>query len=507
MKKIYTLILISFFGINNLFAQLTVNTTGTASGLVNAIAAGGIAVSNISYTGTQTQSGTFLCTNNCNIGISGGIILTSGLADIAATPNTGTGQGADVGMLGDPDLATLTTATTYDACVLEFDFIAISDTAVFNYIFASDEYSDYVNSTFNDVFGFFISGPGISGLQNIALVPGTSIPIAINNVNNGNAPDGIIPSGPCSNCAYFSDNTNVAGVYPYTTAYDGMTTILTATAANIQPGQTYHLKLGITDVGDHVFDSGVFLEAGSFRIAGPPAIYVGGNRIVNTTVHICQGASASLSVPAGFSYLWNTGATTQSITVSTAGTYFVTITGTNTNFPVVTDPVTFIVDNTTIPTPVLTFANNTITSSVNSIAYTYSWTLNGMPVSGATSPSIPVSQSGCYAITVQDPGGCFVTSDTLCVIPLGINEMTSAYNIKVYPNPFSQSCTLTFDNPSKNNFTLKIIDLTGRELRSIENIFTNNVIIEKGNLHEGIYFYELINKTRNEIQKGKMVIN
>jgi hypothetical protein len=90
---------------------------------------------------------------------------------------------------------------------------------------------------------------------------------------------------------------------------------------------------------------------------------------------------------------------------------------------------------------------------------------------------------------------------------LGINEINPANNSKLYPNPFSQSSILTFDNPRKNNFTLKIADVTGRELRSIQNIVSGNVLIERGNFNTGIYFYELINTTRNEKYKGKMVIN
>ncbi|MEP7171589.1 MAG: T9SS type A sorting domain-containing protein, partial [Bacteroidota bacterium] len=187
--------------------------------------------------------------------------------------------------------------------------------------------------------------------------------------------------------------------------------------------------------------------------------------------------------------------------------YNVTITGTNINYSVVSPSITFIVDNTTIPTPVLTFANNIISSSVNSTSYNYSWTFNGMPLAGATSPSVPALQGGCYAVTVQDQGGCYVTSDTLCVIPLGINEITSSNNIKVFPNPFSKSSRITFDNPKKNNFSLKIIDITGRELQSIKNIFSDNVIIEKGSINTGIYFYELTNVTKNDMYKGKIVVN
>jgi hypothetical protein len=66
---------------------------------------------------------------------------------------------------------------------------------------------------------------------------------------------------------------------------------------------------------------------------------------------------------------------------------------------------------------------------------------------------------------------------------------------------------LAFDNPFKNNFTLKVADLAGRQLRSIKNIFTNSVLIEKGNLNQGIYFYQMVNETKHEIIIRKMVIN
>ncbi|MEO5572370.1 MAG: T9SS type A sorting domain-containing protein [Bacteroidia bacterium] len=313
----------------------------------------------------------------------------------------------------------------------------------------------------------------------------------------------MVPTGPCSSCAYFLDNS----LNTYTTAYDAMTTVLTAVAANIQPGQTYHLKLATSDVGDHIFDTGVFLEAGSFRIAGPPALFVGGNRLTGTTVHICQGSSVSLSAPAGFSYLWNNGATTQAIDVSTAGTYNVTITGFNINYTVVSPPVTFIVDMITIPNPVLTFANNTISSSVNSTSYNYSWTYNGMPVAGATTFTIPASQSGCYAVTIQDPGGCFVTSDTLCVIPLGINEINADQHTRLYPNPAHDKITMSIDLNKNTDLSLQLSDFAGRVIMSQKQSAragTNNYEINLAEFAKGIYMLTIL--SADESRKMKMVI-
>ena len=75
---------------------------------------------------------------------------------------------------------------TYNAGILEFDFIPYSDTVRFKYVFGSDEYPEFAppnSSGFNDVFGFFISGPGISGIQNIAQLPNGGGVVSINNVN------------------------------------------------------------------------------------------------------------------------------------------------------------------------------------------------------------------------------------------------------------------------------------------------------------------------------------
>ncbi len=76
--------------------------------------------------------------------------------------------------------------------------------------------------------------------KNIAIVPGTSnVNVAINNVNNGYAPPGVVPTGPCENCEYYIDNT--CGL---TFEYDGFTTVLTAWLPVI-PCEKYHISLGV----------------------------------------------------------------------------------------------------------------------------------------------------------------------------------------------------------------------------------------------------------------------
>ncbi len=267
MKKI--LLSIAFLlSLNSGFAQLTVNGSLTPLQLVQSILIGnGVSVSNVTYTGAPAAIGSFNGTAS-NIGIASGILLTTGNLTNAVGPNNLGGQGIDNNRSGDADLNIISGVTTFDASVLEFDFVPASDTLRFNYVFASEEYPEFVGGLVNDAFGFFISGPGISGpfssnSQNVAIIPGTTTPVTINDLNNGdNDCDLGGPNGPCSNCQYYVDNCNGS-----TVQYDGFTTPLTAMAV-VACGETYHIKIAIADGGDGVYDSGVFLEAGSFGTSG-----------------------------------------------------------------------------------------------------------------------------------------------------------------------------------------------------------------------------------------------
>ncbi|MEI8204527.1 MAG: choice-of-anchor L domain-containing protein [Bacteroidota bacterium] len=240
------------------FSQLVVTPGATAQQMVqNVLVGGGVTVSNFVYTGTAAASGTFTTgTNATGLGFPAGILLTTGLATDAAGVGSYFASTDNFGG-GDPQLQTLVTSTINDASVLQFDFIPESDTIKFRYVFGSEEYPEWVGSTFNDVFGFFISGAnpagGVYTNKNIAIIPGTtSTAVSINNVNNGTT-----NTGPCANCAYYVNNSN--GTY---ISYDGLTTILTAWA-KVVPCTSYHMKLAVGDAGDYSYDSGVFLEANS----------------------------------------------------------------------------------------------------------------------------------------------------------------------------------------------------------------------------------------------------
>ncbi|MBL7746726.1 MAG: choice-of-anchor L domain-containing protein, partial [Chitinophagaceae bacterium] len=249
-------------------AQLVVTNSPSALALAQRLAGDGVTISNVTFTGNLSMTGFFNHLGGTNIGIDSGIILTSGRARSTPAANGVNGNGTTAaenvdadnawGLPGDADLAAAIgqpVSNLEDACILEFDFTPLGDSIKFNYVFSSEEYTPAFVCDFNDAFAFFISGPGITGLKNIALVPNTTIPVSIFNVNN-------VPGGTCpNNQLYYSDNR-----FNTLFTHDGHTTILTA-KERVQPCQVYHLKLVISDVADDLFDSGVFLQARSLTSA------------------------------------------------------------------------------------------------------------------------------------------------------------------------------------------------------------------------------------------------
>ena len=266
MKKLIrfsALIIFVLFTCTGVRAQLVVSGNLTPEQLVTQIlVGGGIQVSNVTSQGNNFMRGSFSNGHATNLGLDDGVVLSSG--NTHQVPNVASYQASTgYSLPGDPTLTAIATGTTHDASILEFDFIPTSDTLNFRYVFGSEEYPEYVNSSWNDAFAFFVNGPQPNGLgqyvdYNIALIPGTSLPVTINNVNNGTS-----NNGPCVNCEYYVNNTGGS-----TIVYDGFTTVLTATLVVI-PCQQYHIKLVVADVGDWIYDSGVFLEANSFSSTGP----------------------------------------------------------------------------------------------------------------------------------------------------------------------------------------------------------------------------------------------
>ena len=240
-----------FFSSFHTFSQLSTTNYPNNSDLIKNVLLGkGVYVSNIKFKGSMG----YFDGSKSNIGLERGVVMSTGRISDAAGPNSTDRMTTELGLPGNSILSSLVGKNTADASVLEFDFIPYSDTIKFRYVFASEEYTEFVDNPktlkdegqgYNDVFGFFIEGPGFSNSTNIAKLP-SGEPVTINNVNQ------------YKNTSYFIENP------VNTVQFDGFTKVLTA-IAKVQCGKKYHLTLVIADCNDQKYDSAIFLEANSLN--------------------------------------------------------------------------------------------------------------------------------------------------------------------------------------------------------------------------------------------------
>ncbi len=376
----------------------------------NLLLGGGIVASSHTFEGDSSQIGFFNAINT-NLGIDSGIVMaTGGIENLvpgninfAAIPNTVT----------DPDLLNVansvpgligqsfSVSSVNDIAKLEFDFVPTSDTITFRYVFGSQEYFAYENTQYNDVFGFFLSGPGISGPYangaiNLAIVPNSNppLPITISSVNS------VTPI----NQQYFIDNSG--GLDTIADA-DGMTTVLTATAV-VQCGETYHIKLAIADGTDSGLSSYVWLEAGSFK---SPILDVTNDLGFDSTfIEIPCNSSVMLTADGGqgASYEWHneTGLVISSDPSVIVGPGKYVVISTSFGCSITSDTIEVVGDvppnfdlgpDLMIPCNTLHTLNPVVTGGTG--IYQYSWN------NGSNDTSIFVSE-GFYKLVVDDGTGC-----------------------------------------------------------------------------------------------------
>lgn len=464
-------------------AQIAINTSLNTQQLLNVLVGTGVVVSNVAYVGAPGAIGAFTNGGTTNIGLNSGIILTSGSVTLVPGPNNSGSAGMSNNLPGDPQLQALIPGyTVFDASVITFDFTPLSDTIKFRYVFGSEEYPEYSNSSYNDVFGFFISGPnplgGTYNHYNIARLPGTTTPVSINNVNNGTS-----NNGPCMNCQYYIDNTG-----GQTIQYDAFTTVLTAWAL-VTPCMPYTFKIAIGDAGDGILDSGVFLEENSFSTdaieitteysvpgAGKAAIEGCNDAIVKFSINkfatdtvwilidtIYGTATNGVDFPMipNYAYILP-GQKTGYITISpyidyiTEGTEYITLV-------IPTSPCT--IDTITIEildyVPVsLDMMSDTlvceepaqlwVNPSLGAPPYTYTWT----PAATVSNPNIsnPIAnpaQTTTYVVTVKDTTGCPAVKDSVML------TVSPKPSVSYMPDYFNgcEPLTINFTDYSAPNIT------------------------------------------------------
>lgn len=299
MKSLYLFLFAALLTWVSASAQVTAENAETVSYYIQDLFLGeAMSISNITVNGESgdsvfAQVGSFL-NDGGYLPLSSGIVLSTGLVvgeDFGGDPvifgesTTIFGNNPTWSDITDVDLESISGAPMNDEVSIEFDFIPAFEYLVYDYVFGSEEYPEFVNSSFNDAFGFFVSGPGIEGPYsapegfpmgaiNSATLPGSSTSVAINTINDGTFSCPGPAPGPCMNCEYYVDNCPIADA-----ALDGMTTQLMVLEVVI-PGETYHIKMVIGDAFDTAFDSSVILKEGSFRSMSQPPNPVGTTEIV-----------------------------------------------------------------------------------------------------------------------------------------------------------------------------------------------------------------------------------
>lgn len=449
LTKITVLGVAALLSFSGLKAQITVAPISAVNAVQNVLVGSGVTTSNINSFNTNANSiGVFDNGLQSNIGINRGIVLTSGLVNANPAFNAPATAFLSVtnGGGSDPNLNTII-AGTQDRAVLQFDFVPAGDTLKFKYVFASEEYPEFVGSSFNDVFAFFLTGPNPAGpaynITNIALIPGTATPVSINNVS------------PVTNSQYYVANSSSNFVF------DGYTVVLTAIAP-VVPCSTYTIKLAIADVGDTGFDSAVFLEENSFGTGAvtisPTYNYT--NAVNDTVIYegcsdvtinffrdgvIGQADTVDLNISGtainGVDYttlpsqiIFAPGQSSVSVTISalqdalTEGPETVTLSITNINAcgEVITSSVTFTIQNVT-PLTVNGGPDRLICPGVQQ---TFDAITNGgvppltvvwaFPGGGGTDPlTFTPTQSGTYVVTATDGCGIYPNAVDTVQVTIG----------------------------------------------------------------------------------------
>lgn len=505
MKKIplFVILMISFLITS---AQLVVTPAIIPTdGIQNVLLGSGVSISNIQFTGNMNALGSFTTNSlSTGLGFSSGLVLSTGLVSNIADSsfhNASTDNGAG----SDPQLAVLVSDDINNAAVLEFDFIPSSDSVEFRYVFASEEYPEFVGDSYNDIFGFFISGTnptgGVYSNLNIARIPNTSLPVSINNVNN------------TSHSQFYINNSGNSRI-----VFDGMTVVLTAKAL-VVPCQTYHIKIAIGDVMDGIYDSGVFLEANSFSsiggsfssgvVLGDTTICTGsiapGLTLVNSTLPIVRWESSV------YPY------TTWTPIVDTATTIYPGILTQTTVFHAVVQSTcsevssmfaTVLVDS--MPTPQFSYTVTGlnvefINESINASSYVWNFGI-GNSVSGEVNPSFEYSQPGQYNVQlVVSNGRCEASYSQIINLTDDNIEELNGKSLFVYPNPTNGRIAIQLENKNATKIDFHVVDIMGREVypKAVSKI-VGQLEVDLSILESGIYILNL--SIDEKIQQYKIVI-
>jgi len=397
-------------------AQLNITNQGaSAQVVVNSIISGGLTISNAIINCPTNAYGSFTNGATTCINLESGLLLSTGninnIGLPAGTQNFGPNFSTDNGSdCNDPQLTSLEPLATNDCCILDFDVVPSCNTLRIRFVFGSEEYPEYVNSTFNDAFGFFVTGTNPAGVNynntNVATLPDNVTIVSVDNVS------------PVTNNAFYINNENCTNI-----SLDGITVVLTR-EIEVVPCETYHFKLAIADALDGIYDSGVFVDF-------LECVNALGTTVASTPAS-CNGNDGTASVTATggnptYTYSWNTTPVQSTATVTglSPGIYEVTVDDQG----ACTDPVVTsieVVSDATSPT--ISINNPTIcegesvilTATPSTSGGNYLWTTGEITSSITVSPNTSTTYNCDY-----DLNGCNTNESTIVnVNPVAIGTDT-----------------------------------------------------------------------------------
>jgi PKD repeat protein len=207
---------------------------------------------------------------------------------------------------------------------------------------------------------------------------------------------------------------------------------------------------------------------------------------------LCPGAGTSITLNAGnpgASYLFSNLATTQTITVTTPGTYSVRVT----NGVGCIGRDTIIIALGVNPTSAITASGSLLTAG--SAGISYQWYLNGAPIAGATSSSYNATQGGAYTVLVKTSQGCSGTSPEYIYTKLGISSALQNAGYEIYPNPATGVFTIAGTGVRSSFIVLTCYNTTGSLVRLERLEVANGRVVATMNwssLPAGVYAISIV---------------
>jgi hypothetical protein len=486
-------------------------------------------VSNVQLMAVPQQVGRF--ENGGILGLNSGLVLSTGIVS-GSQQSSNVFNSTPLGTVGDADIAQFGAnagqmASNYDACVVEFDFTpTLSDTIRFTYVLASEEYPEFANTSFTDRFLFLISenaGP----YTNIAVLPGTTIPVEINSVNQ------------MINPQFYIDNLNGPNAGSF--VFDAYTTPFEAKFF-AQTGATYHIKLVIADVSDYIYDSAIFLDEqesyndinGLLTVNGTPAEGIIevfnfiGDTILAQPVQILAVTNGTYSADSlqtgmyhvrftadpilfpGVAPLYYTNGDTWSTAEAIGLPCFLNSGNINSNTlnvlsgsGVIAGSV--IIDTTYLKSPTLPYENALVklfNASNEVIAFTYSDVLGNFQFTSLPSGNYYIRLDVPYIPQLNDHSITVVGNDIVIGadfsilidgiyaidnLELGLEE-ANLIEVAIYPNPAKDKICIS--NGSKEGLSFELITIDGQTIqKSLLGI--GNTELDLQTVAEGIYFIRL----------------